>query len=67
MIAAILRLFALRPLLTLTLFGIPILILVVVGLLTIWALKIFVIVVLPIMLVIWLIKRMKGSSDTPPG
>ncbi len=66
MIAAILRLFALRPLLTLTLFGIPILILVVVGLLTIWALKIFVFIVLPIMLVIWLVRRMNGSSDRPP-
>lgn len=67
MIAAILRLLALRPLLTLTLFGIPILILVMVGLLTIVALKIFVFIVLPILLVIWLLKRMNGSSDRPPG
>jgi hypothetical protein len=58
MIAALLRLFALRPFLTLTLFGIPILILVVVGLLTIWALKFFVFIVLPIVLVVWIIKKL---------
>ena len=40
MIAAILRIFALRPLLSLAIMGIPVLILIAVGLLTIMALKV---------------------------
>ena len=48
MIAAILRIFALRPLLSLAIMGIPVLILIAVGLLTIMALKVLVFVVLPI-------------------
>ncbi len=63
MISALIRLFALRPFLTLTLFGIPILILIVVGLLTIMAFKLFVFIVLPIVLVVWLVKRMSRSGD----
>ena len=39
MLASILRLFALRPFLTMAIFGIPIIILVAVGLITIMALK----------------------------
>lgn len=63
MISALLRLFALRPFLTLTLFGIPILILVVVGLLTIMALKLFIFIVLPIALIVWLVKKMKRGDN----
>ncbi|HJU87776.1 MAG TPA: hypothetical protein VJ672_00190 [Gemmatimonadaceae bacterium] len=62
MLSALLRLFALRPLLTLTLFGIPILILVVVGLLTIWALKLFIFIVLPIGLIFFLVRRMNRGN-----
>jgi hypothetical protein len=62
MIAALLRLFALRPLLTITIFGLPILLLVVVGLFTIVALKVLFFVVLPIALVVWLLRRFAGST-----
>ena len=65
MITALLRLFALRPLLSLAIFGIPIMVLVAVGLFTILALKLLVFVVLPIMAVVWLYKRMTRSDDWP--
>ncbi|HEX6536981.1 MAG TPA: hypothetical protein VF041_20515 [Gemmatimonadaceae bacterium] len=65
MIAAILRLFALRPLLTLAIFGIPLIILVAVGLFTILALKFIVFVVLPVALVVWLVRRLTRSGDGP--
>lgn len=64
MIAAILRLFALRPLFTLAIFGIPLLVLVAVGLFTILALKFIVFVVLPIALVVWLLRKLfRSGSD----
>lgn len=65
MITALLRLFALRPLLSLAIFGIPIMVLVAVGLFTILALKLLVFVVLPILVVVWLYKRMSRSGDWP--
>ena len=65
MITALLRLFTLRPLLSLAIFGIPILVLVAVGLFTILALKLLVFVVLPIFAVVWLYKRMSRSGDRP--
>ena len=52
-----LRLFALRPLLSLAIFGTPVLVLIAVGLATIVALKAMVFVVLPIVLVVWLYRR----------
>jgi hypothetical protein len=67
MIAALLRLFALRPLLTITIFGLPILLLVVVGLFTIVALKVLFFVVLPIALVVWLLRRFVGSNGDSRG
>jgi hypothetical protein len=63
MIDALLRLFALRPFLTMAIFGIPVLVLILVGLFTIWALKILVFVVLPIALVIWIVRTVLGTSD----
>jgi hypothetical protein len=65
MIAALLRLFALRPLLTITILGLPILLLVAVGLFTILALKVLVFVVLPVVLVIWLVRKLSRSGDHP--
>jgi hypothetical protein len=65
MITALLRLFALRPLLSLAIFGIPIMVLVAVGLFTILALKLLVFVVLPIVAVVWLYKRLTRSGDWP--
>ena len=64
MLASILRLFALRPFLTMAIFGIPIIILVAVGLITIMALKFLVFVVLPIALVVWLVRKVFGKGDS---
>ena len=61
MLAAILRLFALRPFLTMAIFGIPILVLIAVGLFTILALKFLVFVVLPIALIVWLVRHLFGG------
>ncbi len=65
MLVSLLRLFALRPLLTLALFGTPLIVLVAVGLLTIVAFKVLVFVVLPIVAVIWLLRRLSRSGDSP--
>lgn len=59
-----LRLFALRPLLSLAIFGFPVLLLVAVGLVTIVALKGIVFVVLPIVLVVWLFRRISRGDAT---
>lgn len=64
MIATLLRLFALRPFLTLGILGFPIILLVAVGLLTIFVLKFLVIVVLPIALIVWLVKRFRRPDTT---
>ena len=56
MFAGILRLFALRPFFTMAILGIPVLLLIVVGLFTILALKFLIFIVLPIALAIWLIR-----------
>jgi type IV secretory pathway VirB3-like protein len=63
MIDALLRLFALRPLFTVAILGIPLLLLVVVGLFTILALKFLVFVVLPIALIVWLVRRLFWRGD----
>ena len=56
MLAGILRLFALRPFLTLAIFGIPVVILIAIGLFTVMALKFLVFIVLPIFLVVWILR-----------
>ena len=58
MIAALLRLFALRPLLTMAVLGFPILLLIVVGLFAIYAVKFLVFIVLPVAAVVWLVRRL---------
>ncbi|MBC8089599.1 MAG: hypothetical protein H7Z40_20235 [Phycisphaerae bacterium] len=70
MIAQLLRLLALRPLLTMGILGFPLLLLVAVGLFTIMALKVLVFVVLPAAVVIWLVRKAYKSakaSDFPEG
>ena len=62
MIAAILRLFSLRPFLTLALFGIPVFILIAIGLFTVMALKFLVFIVLPIVVVVWLLRKLFGGD-----
>ena len=66
MLAALVRLFALRPFLTMAILGIPIVILIAVGLITIMALKFLIFVVAPIILVIWVVRRIFVNRDTPP-
>ncbi len=65
MIVALLRLFALRPFLTLAIFGIPLFVLVAVGLFTILALKLIVFVILPMAAVVWLVRRLSRTGDSP--
>jgi hypothetical protein len=62
MIAALLRLLALRPLLTITIFGIPLLVLAVIGLLAVGLIKFLIFVVLPIALVIWVVRWLFGRD-----
>jgi hypothetical protein len=65
MIGSLLRLLALRPLLSLAIFGIPILVLVAVGLFTILALKLLVFIVLPVLAIVWLFRKFSRSGDWP--
>ena len=66
MIAALLRLFALRPFLTMAILGVPVIVLIAVGLLTIVLIKIVLFVVLPVVAVIWLARRLFGSKERQP-
>ena len=63
MIGTLIRLFALRPLLTMVIMGIPLLVLVAVGLVTILALKFIVFVVLPVVAVIWLVRWFRRTGE----
>jgi hypothetical protein len=63
MLGSILRLFALRPFLSLAILGIPVVILIAVGLFTIMALKFLVFVVAPIVLIIWVLRRLFWSDN----
>ncbi|HTD59120.1 MAG TPA: hypothetical protein VK679_00645 [Gemmatimonadaceae bacterium] len=66
MLAALLRLLALRPLLTITIFGIPLLVLAVIGLLAVGLVKFLIFVVLPIALVIWVLRWLFGRDRDEP-
>jgi type IV secretory pathway VirB3-like protein len=59
MLNLLLRLFALRPILAGALFGIPIITLLLLGLAAAVVLKLTLFVILPIVLVVWVVKRMK--------
>ncbi|HJR62451.1 MAG TPA: hypothetical protein VJ803_02020 [Gemmatimonadaceae bacterium] len=63
MIAAILRLFALRPFFTMAILGFPIILLIVVGLFTILLFKFLLFVVLPVGLLIWIVRSFRNSGD----
>ena len=60
-----LRLFAVRPFLGTVILGIPVLLLIAVGLLTIMIVKFLVIFVLPAVLVIWLFRRIVRGRPRP--
>jgi hypothetical protein len=59
MLTALLRLFALRPILAGSLLGFPILTLILLGFATAVLLKVLLFVVMPIVLVVWIVKRMR--------
>ena len=63
MLAALLRLLALRPLLAITIFGIPLLVLAVIGLIAVGLFKFLIFVVLPIALVVWVLRWLFGGRD----
>ncbi|MGH7670815.1 MAG: hypothetical protein ACRENQ_15120 [Gemmatimonadaceae bacterium] len=65
MIAALIRLFALRPFLTMAILGIPVVLLIAVGLFTIIAFKVLLFIVLPIALVVWLLRRVMRPNRGP--
>ena len=65
MLGKILSVIALRPLLTLSILGLPIILLVAVGLLTIMALKFLIFVVAPIVIVIWVVRKIFGKDEGP--
>ena len=62
MIAALLRLLALRPFFTLAILGIPVIVLIAVGLATILAFKFLLFFVLPVVIVVWLVRRLIRAS-----
>ena len=64
MLASIVRLFALRPFLTMAILGIPVVLLVAVGLFTIMAVKFIVFIVLPIALIVWLFRKLFRNGDS---
>jgi type IV secretory pathway VirB3-like protein len=66
MISSLLRLFALRPFLTMAILGIPVIVLIAVGLLTIVLTKFLVFVVLPIVTVVWLVRRLFRKEERQP-
>lgn len=66
MLASILRLFALRPLFTIAILGIPLIVLIAIGLAAVVLLKFAVFVVLPIVVVVWLLKKVFGGRHRTP-
>jgi hypothetical protein len=66
MISSLLRLFALRPFLTMAILGIPVIVLIVVGLLTIVLMKFLVFLVLPVIAVVWLVRRLFRREERQP-
>ncbi len=68
MVALLARLFALRPLLGVAVLGIPVLGLMAIGLASVVLFKLLLFVVLPIVLVVWMVKRVFTPPDdlAPP-
>lgn len=63
MFSLLARLFVLRPLLSVAILGVPVLLLVAIGVATVLALKLFFFVVLPIGLLVWIGKRVFKEHD----
>jgi hypothetical protein len=64
MLTSISRLFQLRPFYTTAIIGIPIIVLIAIGIFTVMAVKFIVFIVLPIALVVWLFRKIFGRSRT---
>lgn len=64
MLTSLTRLFQLRPFYTTAIIGIPIIVLVMIGIFTVFAVKFLVFIVLPIALVVWLFRKIFGRSRT---
>lgn len=64
MLSTFAKLFALRPFLSMAILGVPVITLVIIGFVALWALKILFFVVLPIVLVVWLVRKFTRSR--PP-
>ena len=62
MIATLLRLLALRPFLAMGILGFPVLLLIAIGLATIFALKALLFIVIPAGIVIWLVRKAYKSA-----
>ena len=62
MLTSLRRLFELRPFYTTAIIGIPVILLIAIGVFTVVAVKFFAFVVLPIVLVVWLFRRIFGHS-----
>jgi hypothetical protein len=65
MIASLLRLFALRPILTLGILGIPVIVLIAIGLFAVVLIKFLLFIVLPIVAVVWLLRIVFRSAAAP--
>lgn len=64
MLASLARLFQLRPILTTAILGIPVILLIMIGLFTVFTLKFLVFVALPVGVLIWLLRKVFKRSDT---
>lgn len=64
MLASLARLFQLRPVLTTAILGIPVILLIMIGLFTVFTLKFLVFVVAPIAIVVWLFRKIFKRGDS---
>lgn len=66
MLSSLFRLAAVRPLLGAAIFGIPVLVLIAIGLAAVWLLKLLLYVVLPVAVVVWLLKKLRQPVEGTP-
>ena len=62
MLSLFAKLFALRPLLSMAILGVPVLTLIAIGFFALWFVKILIFVVIPVALVIWLVRKLMKKS-----
>ena len=66
MLSAFVKLFALRPFLSMAILGVPVITLVAIGFVALWAVKLLFFVVLPIVLVVWLVRKVMRPRPPAP-